>query len=231
MQSFSTTSADVEVFVEPLKMSTEVQHLELLLNKIFGDEIEKIDGVDHASNLIEFPLKEEANANLKVETEVDVQVDVQLAKSHAVMTEFDLFDFSPGQSNDIFKSSSSTPILKSIIEEDEVDSRLQVVVEAQQRELSQLRQKLKDRDYDIRALDLQIAANADQLKYMPELFNKALLATELKNQLNELQEALEAEQLTHEQSRDLLFKTQARVDRMKNTFWFKLGRSLGFTPE
>ncbi len=219
MQSFSTTSAEVEVFVEPLKMNTEVQHLELLLNKIFGDEIEKIDGVDHASNLIEFPLKED--------------VEVAVPEAHAAMPRFDLFDFSPGQSSDIFKASSANPILKSIIEEDEleVDSRLQVVVEAQQRELSQLRQKLRDRDYDIRNLDLQIAANADQLKYMPELFNKALMATELKNQLTELQEVLEAEQLTHEQSRDLLFKTQARVDRIKDTFWFKLGRSLGFNLE
>ncbi len=223
MQSFST-STEVEVFVEPLNMNTEVQHLELLLNKIFGDEIEKIsmDDGGHdlltASNLIEFPLKEEASLALAEE------------QSQPVMPQFDLFDFSPGQSGDIFKSTAS-PILKSIIEEDEIDSRLQHVVEAQQRELSLLRKKLKDREYDIRTLDLQIAANADQLKYMPELFNKALLATELKTQLTEMQEALETEQLTHEQSRDLLFKTQARVDRMKDTFWFKLGCSLGFNLE
>ncbi len=124
-------------------------------------------------------------------------------------------------------------MLRSIIEEDdyEADSRLQQMIDIQRKELMQLRRQVKDREFDVRTRDLELAANADQLKYMPELFNKALLVGELKTQVSQLQEALEAEQATHEQSRDLLFKTQARVDRIKDTFWFKLGRSLGFNLE
>jgi len=210
MQSFSPSSIETEVLaIEPIKINTDVQHLEKLLNKIFGDELEKT-GVDASeiSNLIEFPLKEE-------------------------------LDFSPEQTSDIFAPTFSSPsspsspkILKSIMEEDDhADSDMQYMVEAQRKELVQLRHQLKEREYDIRSLDLQLAANADQLKFMPELFNKALMASELKVQLVALQEVLEVEQLAHEQSRDLLFKTQARVDRIKDTFWYRLGRNLGFNLE
>ncbi len=223
MQSFSTSKSPSEADVLPsdsLKISTDVQHLEKLLNKIFGDEIEKVsDG--EPSNLIEFPLNQEAEAVNALEASADI----------------DIFDFSPAKVDafvggaEIFKSAPM--MLRSIIEEDdyEADSRLQQMIDIQRKELVQLRRQVKDREFDIRTRDLELAANADQLKYMPELFNKALLVGELKTQVSQLQEALEAEQATHEQSRDLLFKTQARVDRIKDTFWFKLGRSLGFNLE
>jgi len=219
MQSFSTSKSPSEADVLPsdsLKISTDVQHLEKLLNKIFGDEIEKVsDG--EPSNLIEFPLNQEAEAVSALEASADI----------------DIFDFSPAKVDgaEIFKSAPL--MLRSIIEEDdyEADSRLQQMIDIQRKELMQLRRQVKDREFDIRTRDLELAANADQLKYMPELFNKALLVGELKTQVSQLQEALEAEQATHEQSRDLLFKTQARVDRIKDTFWFKLGRSLGFNLE
>lgn len=223
MQSFSTSKSLSEADVLPsdsLKISTDVQHLEKLLNKIFGDEIEKVsDG--EPSNLIEFPLNQEAESVNALEASADI----------------DIFDFSPAKVDafvdgaEIFKSAPL--MLRSIIEEDdyEADSRLQQMIDIQRKELVQLRRQVKDREFDIRTRDLELAANADQLKYMPELFNKALLVGELKTQVSQLQEALEAEQATHEQSRDLLFKTQARVDRIKDTFWFKLGRSLGFNLE
>lgn len=223
MQSFSTSKSPSEADVLPsdsLKISTDVQHLEKLLNKIFGDEIEKVsDG--EPSNLIEFPLNQEAESVSALEASADI----------------DIFDFSPAKVDafvdgaEIFKSAPM--MLRSIIEEDdyEADSRLQQMIDIQRKELVQLRRQVKDREFDIRTRDLELAANADQLKYMPELFNKALLVGDLKTQVSQLQEALEAEQATHEQSRDLLFKTQARVDRIKDTFWFKLGRSLGFNLE
>ncbi|MBP6743815.1 hypothetical protein KA344_01220 [bacterium] len=227
MQSFSTSKSPSEADVLPsesLKISTDVQHLEKLLNKIFGDEIEKVSDAE-PSNLIEFPLQQE--------TELVIGV---LASAPATAG-IDIFDFSPAQADllldgaEIFKS--SPVMLRSIIEEDdyEADSRLQQMVDIQRKELVQLRRQVKDREFDIRTRDLELAANADQLKYMPELFSKALLLGELKTQVSQLQEALETEQAIHEQSRDLLFKTQARVDRIKDTFWFKLGRSLGFNLE
>ncbi|MDP3508811.1 MAG: hypothetical protein Q8T09_12540 [Candidatus Melainabacteria bacterium] len=227
MQSFSTSKSPSEADVLPsesLKISTDVQHLEKLLNKIFGDEIEKVCDAE-PSNLIEFPLQQET------------QIVSTVVPSAPATAGIDLFDFSPAQADllvgdtEIFKSSPM--MLRSIIEEDdyEADSRLQQMVDIQRKELVQLRKLVKDREFDIRTRDLELAANADQLKYMPELFSKALLVGELKSQLNQVQEALETEQATHEQSRDLLFKTQARVDRIKDTFWFKLGRSLGFCLE
>ncbi len=231
MQSFSTSKSPSEADVLPsesLKISTDVQHLEKLLNKIFGDEIEKV-GDAEPSNLIEFPLQQETQAASTVVASAPATAGI------------DLFDFSPAQADlllgdtEIFKSSpaSSSNMLRSIIEEDdyEADSRLQQMVDIQRKELVQLRKLVKDREFDIRTRDLELAANADQLKYMPELFSKALLVGDLKVQLSQLQEALETEQAIHEQSRDLLFKTQARVDRIKDTFWFKLGRSLGFNLE
>lgn len=227
MQSFSTSKSPSEADVLPsesLKISTDVQHLEKLLNKIFGDEIEKVCDAE-PSNLIEFPLQQE--------TEL---VSAVVASAPATAG-IDIFDFTPAQADllldgaEIFKS--SPVMLRSIIEEDdyEADSRLQQMVDIQRKELVQLRRQVKDREFDIRTRDLELAANADQLKYMPELFSKALLLGELKSQVSQLQAALETEQAIHEQSRDLLFKTQARVDRIKETFWFKLGRSLGLKVE
>lgn len=227
MQSFSTSKSPSEADVLPsesLKISTDVQHLEKLLNKIFGDEIEKVCDAE-PSNLIEFPLQQE--------TEL---VSAVVASAPATAG-IDIFDFTPAQADllldgaEIFKS--SPVMLRSIIEEDdyEADSRLQQMVDIQRKELVQLRRQVKDREFDIRTRDLELAANADQLKYMPELFSKALLLGELKSQVSQLQAALETEQAIHEQSRDLLFKTQARVDRIKDTFWFKLGRSLGLKVE
>lgn len=227
MQSFSTSKSPSEADVLPsesLKISTDVQHLEKLLNKIFGDEIEKVCDAE-PSNLIEFPLQQ------------DTELVSAVVASAPATAGIDIFDFTPAQADllldgaEIFKS--SPVMLRSIIEEDdyEADSRLQQMVDIQRKELVQLRRQVKDREFDIRTRDLELAANADQLKYMPELFSKALLVGELKSQLSKLEEALEAEQAIHEQSRDLLFKTQARVDRIKDTFWFKLGRSLGLKVE
>ncbi len=229
MQSFSTSKSPSEADVLPsesLKISTDVQHLEKLLNKIFGDEIEK-DVDAEPSNLIEFPLiqdAEEEPATLVARTAIDIAANI------------DIFDFSPAQAirdEQVSNSMSSPVMLRSIIEEDdyEADSRLQQMIDIQRKELVQLRKQIKDRDFDLRTRDLELAANADQLKYMPELFNKALLVGDLKIQVSQLQEALETEQGVHEQSRDLLIKTQARVDRIKDSMWFKLGRSLGFNLE
>ena len=207
MQSFYTSKpSEADVLPsESLKISTDVQHLEKLLNKIFGDEFEKVTESE-PSNLIEFPIAPET-------------------------TGIDIFDFTPAQAIELI--GASPVMLKSIMEEDdyEVDSRLQQMIDIQRKELVNLRKQVKDYQFDLRTRDLELAANADQLKYMPELFNKALLVGELKTQVSQLEEALESEQATHEQSRDLLFKTQARVDRIKDTFWFKLGRSLGFNRE
>jgi hypothetical protein len=227
MQSFSTSKSPSEADVLPsesLKISTDVQHLEKLLNKIFGDEIEKVCDAE-PSNLIEFPLQQ------------DTELVSAVVASAPATAGIDIFDFTPAQADllldgaEIFKS--SPVMLRSIIEEDdyEADSRLQQMVDIQRKELVQLRRQVKDREFDIRTRDLELAANADQLKYMPELFSKALLLGELKSQVSQLQAALETEQAIHEQSRDLLFKTQARVDRIKETFWFKLGRSLGLKVE
>ncbi|MFA7338653.1 MAG: hypothetical protein WC028_17845 [Candidatus Obscuribacterales bacterium] len=227
MQSFSTSKSPSEADVLPsesLKISTDVQHLEKLLNKIFGDEIEKVCDAE-PSNLIEFPLQQ------------DTELVSAVVASAPATAGIDIFDFTPAQADllldgaEIFKS--SPVMLRSIIEEDdyEADSRLQQMVDIQRKELVQLRRQVKDREFDIRTRDLELAANADQLKYMPELFSKALLLGELKSQVSQLQAALETEQAIHEQRRDLLFKTQARVDRIKETFWFKLGRSLGLKVE
>ncbi|CAN5199671.1 hypothetical protein BH11CYA1_BH11CYA1_39410 [soil metagenome] len=225
MQSFYTSKSPSEADVLPsesLKISTDVQHLEKLLNKIFGDEFEK-EGDGEPTNLIEFPLVQEA--------------EVLTRKNSTDATGIDIFDFTPAQASELINaantSSSSSSVLKSIMEEDdyEVDSRLQQMIDIQRKELVNLRKQVKDYQFDVRTRDLELAANADQLKYMPELFNKALLVGELRTQVVQLEEALEGEQATHEQSRDLLFKTQARVDRIKDTFWFKLGRSLGFNLE
>jgi hypothetical protein len=240
MQSFSKQSTEADILpLETLKMSTDVQHLEKLLNKIFGDELEKTRDRDE-SNLIEFPIKDDI-ADASESLAAMIQDVADQIHSHAAAVAIgaeaskNSIDFSPSS----FDIAERTPVvsysdsrhLTSIIGEDESDSRLQQVIDFQRKELIELRAKLKDRDYDIRNLDLQIAANNDQLKYMPELFNKALVATQLTVKVKELEEALELEQSTHEQSRDLLYKTQARVDRIKETVWFKLGRTFGFAGE
>lgn len=235
MQSFSKPSTEADILpLETLKMSTDVQHLEKLLNKIFGDEIEKTIDRDEQSNLIEFPIKDDVDASESLAAMIQDVADQIHSHAAAISASKSdgatgTIDFSPTE----VVSYADTKHLTSIIGEDEelADSRLQQIVDFQRRELIELRAKLKDRDYDIRSLDLQIAANNDQLKYLPELFNKAIEATDLRVKVKELEDALELEQSTHEQSRDLLHKTQARVDRIKETIWYRLGRTFGFAGE
>jgi hypothetical protein len=107
------------------------------------------------------------------------------------------------------------------------ESRLHHVVSLQRKEMEALRRDLQSRDTDIKLYKLELAANADQLKYLPELFAKALQVGELNQTIKDLQSSLDAEQASHEQSRDLLHKTQARVDKIKGSFWYRLGSFLG----
>lgn len=205
--------------VEPFQVKTDVQHLEKLLNRIFGDEIEKALEAGE-SNLIEFPQSPfigERAENLPTVIEKAL-LDESISES--------TINFSP-TAVELF-SLDSEP-LKSIIEEDDAmqDSRLHHVVSLQRKELEALRRDLQSRDTDIKLYKLELASNADQLKYLPELFAKALQVGELKQTIKDLQATLDAEQASHEQSRDLLHKTQARVDKIKSSFWYRLGSFLG----
>jgi hypothetical protein len=187
--------------VEPFQVKTDVQHLEKLLNRIFGDEIEKALEAGE-SNLIEFPQSPFIGERAE---------NLPTAIEKAPLDE-----------------STSEP-LKSIIEEDDAmqESRLHHVVSLQRKEMEALRRDLQSRDTDIKLYKLELAANADQLKYLPELFAKALQVGELNQTIKDLQSSLDAEQASHEQSRDLLHKTQARVDKIKGSFWYRLGSFLG----
>jgi hypothetical protein len=205
--------------VEPFQVKTDVQHLEKLLNRIFGDEIEKALEAGE-SNLIEFPQSPfigERAENLPTAIE-KAPLDESTSES--------TINFSPS-AVELF-SLDSEP-LKSIIEEDDAmqESRLHHVVSLQRKEMEALRRDLQSRDTDIKLYKLELAANADQLKYLPELFAKALQVGELNQTIKDLQSSLDAEQASHEQSRDLLHKTQARVDKIKGSFWYRLGSFLG----
>lgn len=218
--------------VEPFQIKTDVQHLEKLLNRIFGDEIEKSLEAGE-SNLIEFPqspFKEErAEKSLTVIEPADISAaEPAKAAPESIIEPASeaTINFSPS-AVELF-SLDSAP-LKSIIEEDDAmqDSRLHQVVSLQRKELEALRRDLQSKDNDIKLYKLELASNADQLKYLPELFAKALQVGELNQTIKDLQSALDTEQSSHEQSRDLLHKTQARVDKIKGSFWYKLGSFLG----
>lgn len=211
--------------IEPFKVKTDVQHLEKLLNRIFGDEIEKTLEPGE-SNLIEFPqspFKEEKEVFEEKIARAEVKADAVINSPEAMQELDTLIDFAP----ELFGGDDAP--LKSIIEEDEayLDSRLHQVVEMQSKELFEVRQTLVSREQEIKLYKLELAANADQLKYMPELFVKALQVNELSQELKNLQAAYELEQSQHEQCRDLLHKSQVRVDKLKSSFWFKLGRFIG----
>ncbi len=110
MQSFSSSKTKIEESGESLTVSTDVQHLEKLLNRIFGDELEK---ACDASNLIEFPLNQE----------------LEIVEP-AATADIDIFDFSPAYKEPTTESIfQNSVMLKSIIEEDESDSRLQQIID------------------------------------------------------------------------------------------------------
>lgn len=207
--------------VEPFQLKTDVQHLEKLLNRIFGDELEK--SLAGGDNLIEFPqspFKEQTEQEEHPVSENPSPIEIAQRSSNLINEPGSLLDFSP----EIFSGQS----LKSIIEEDVADSKLSIMIEAQRKELEALRLTIKDRDHDIKLYKLELAACNDQLKYLPELFNKALSLSDTKQALKEMEAAYETEKAQREQCLDLLEKSQNRIERIKNSAWYKLAQFFGY---
>jgi len=134
------------VGLPPLAVQTEVQHLEDLLGRVFGDEIDKtIETASAFDNSFSW-----------------------------------LSSFAP---SDLQRDEDSRP---SIISADDEDERFKDVVEWQRCELKTLRQRLLQKDQEIKTLKVELAAKAAELSYMPALLDKALLASNLQSQIDEI---------------------------------------------
>ncbi|MBS2008683.1 MAG: hypothetical protein JST01_16665 [Cyanobacteria bacterium SZAS TMP-1] len=224
MQSISTPS--FHVVPAPVSEAVEtdhgVLHLEKLLNKIFGDELDKALAGDadysqsqshNQSNLIEFPLIQEL-VSLEPET-------VNLAET---------LDFSPEAFaiGDPVLETDLTRFTPSIIEGDDFDgSHYQAVIDAQAEQLSTLRAELKQRDLLIQAQTLEMASKDDQLKYMPDLFSKALELSNVQAANEALSVDLKVEQMVNEEINCELIAAMQELDVFHNHPVVKFARFLG----
>jgi hypothetical protein len=195
----------------------DVLQIDRLLNKIFGDELDKALAAEAAneqsSNLIEFPLVQEL---------LDMQIE-STAPSNTL-------DFSPtafGLDDPVLET-DLTKFTPSIIEGDDVDyGHMQTLVDAQQEQLATLRAELKQKDIVIRRQSIDLASKDDQLKYLPELFDKALRLANAEANNMLLTKDLEVEKLVNEELNSELGKTRQSLNAINSHLLVKFGRVLG----
>ncbi|MDX1986366.1 MAG: hypothetical protein SFV17_06735 [Candidatus Obscuribacter sp.] len=193
-----------------VQQSADVQRLELLLGKIFNDEIEKA-------------LKDEHQ--FQSSSEVGTHSPVHLPSST-------LLDFSPffeeaklpvPEQTELFfdGQTSKQNNLVSIFEGDDEDQslldNLNQVIEAQRRELVTLRQALKTSRDDVRVLHLELADKDDQLAALPELIAAPLL------------KELELEKTAHASTASHLVQAQGRLAKFDQSLWVKLAKIFGLS--
>jgi hypothetical protein len=223
MQSISGPSSYIHPLDTPVDTTTtedgsyEVLQLEKLLNKVFGDQLDKALAVEHEgqalSNLIEFPLIQEL-------------VFLQDATAQAS----DTLDFSPEvfAKDDPVLETDLTRFTPSIIERDDSDfGHLQTVVDAQQEQLAHLRGELRLKDIVIRSQAVDLASKDDQLKYIPELFDKALRLAEVEANNLILTKDLAVERLVNEEVNCELGKAKSELAQVNSLLLVKFARALG----
>lgn len=135
------------VGLPPLSVQTEVHHLEDLLSRVFGDEIDRT-----------------------------IETALSFDNSFSWLSSFDSAK----------ESIIDLDCRPSIISADDEDERLRDVVEWQRSELKTLRDRLAQKDQEIKALKVELAAKSAELSYMPALLDKALLASNLQEQIDEM---------------------------------------------
>lgn len=178
---------------------TEVESLEKLLSQIFS---EQITVHELAMDKVEPPSKiEPAGANV--------------------------IDFSPFFE---FSLSSDEPenSIKSIIEADDSDRYAQVV-EIQRAELFKLRAQERQQLDQIRSLEIEIASKDEQLQYLPEYFEKALILGEVQISLDAAKNELDCERLINEETSRKLQQLQEKVEQLKSTFWYQFASFFGLS--
>lgn len=181
-----------------LDQQSEVLRLEHLLGRIFNDEIERA---------------------LVSESQSPVLVQAQPQQESAQAKEI---DFAPFFEESRIEESSIVEILepRSIIEAD--DELLQVeinslnyVVEYQRKELTKLREIVRQTRDHSRRLALDLAAKDDELRSLPELLTAPLIAE------------IELEKLAHSQTAAYLTDSQNTLAQLNASIWVRLGRFFG----
>jgi hypothetical protein len=200
----------------------DVLHLEKLLNKIFGEELDKAlaiesesqeSSIQESSNLIEFPLMREL-----------------IALEYESAGKGETLDFSPeafGLDDPVLET-DLTRFTPSIIERDDFDAgHLQAVIDAQQEQLGSLRGELKQKDILIRSQAIDLASKDDQLKYLPEFFNKALKLANVETTNLILTNDLTVEKLVNEELNCELANTKSELVALNSHLLVKFARVLG----
>ncbi|HNM51417.1 MAG TPA: hypothetical protein PKN86_16990 [Candidatus Obscuribacter sp.] len=197
---------------DEVQQSADVQRLELLLGKIFNDEIEKALQDEHqfsqsssevgthspvhlpSSSLLDFtPFFEEAKLPVQEQTEIFFDGEA--------LTQKNLVSIFGGDDDD-----HSLAI-----------DNLNQVIEAQRRELVTLRQALKTSRDDARILHLDLADKDDQLAALPELIAAPLL------------KELELEKAAHASTASHLVQAQGRLAKFDQSLWVKLAKLFGLS--
>lgn len=117
---------------------------------------------------------------------------------------------------------------RSIIEADDSDRYAQVV-EIQKDELFKLRAQERKLVNQIRSLELDIASKDEQLQYLPEYFQQALMLGELQIAHEELKDELVKERLINNENSRKLDLLQSDLNEYKKTLWYKIASFFGLT--
>jgi hypothetical protein len=115
------------------------------------------------------------------------------------------------------------------------DTRQQDLLDWQRQQLADLRNKLRDREYEIRTLKIEIAAKTTEVSYLPSLLDKALKSENLQSQLDSLEIELLTEQARHLKCQEALEVAILKIDQLSgsvvNRVWqvlLNLAKSFGF---
>lgn len=209
----SSMHSSAQVSPVPAPVPAEVMRLEQLLGKIFNDEIEKA-------------LTEETASDSTGSAKPVNNLPESATLNH-------LLDFSPFFEQSHIAEQSGKSELKSIIEADDYTQqdydRLQHMVEIQRAEILSLRDSLRMANDEVRHQNLSLAAKEDQLKYLPELFQKALMVTDLTLANEALSRDLQWEKAAHSQTAEQLNQLHSWSTNLHNKLWIKVAKFLGFT--
>jgi hypothetical protein len=243
MQSFSTPSMAGNISGDT---SHDVMRLEKLLNKVFGDELERALSSEYdfsptaetsaldsasspASNLVEFPLVSQL-VSLQQEQTLLTNIDLPSAAelfepvSERATYQVDLSD--PLLATDLTKYTPSI-ICGDDSEHNKANAELQMIIDVQQQQLATLREQAKQKDFLIRCHTIDLAAKDDQLKYVPELLEKALQMATVEQQNQVLNQDLTVEKLVNDELTQELAIANAKFDYVSNHLLVKFGRILG----
>lgn len=184
-QASSYTQEDFSSFFQPaVAWQDEIRHLDKFLDQLFVDALEQ--------------------AAIK-ENKADVVADI-ISGDDSCGEHGSLIISGEADTSILSRSHSSVTV--------NTDTRQQDLLEWQRQQLTDLRSKLRDREYEIKTLKIEVAAKTTEVSYLPDLLDKALKSENLQSQLDSLEIELLTEQARHMKCQEALEVAVLKIDEL-----------------